>query len=146
LSLFEEPGLDEQFNLIGIRKEKLHAALRTMGTRFLQTKEMKAQWSTERPTKNYCYTVSELVYWYVAPKGTTVYVTEVPGSLPGVKHWFLRLPDGTVIDLTSDQFDTEVDYTKGKKSMFLQTGCKGPSKRARHLAILMGFKDGNDAD
>lgn len=145
-----DPGaLDFMFKVAGVDKEKLHAALRTMGTKHIKgPKEIKDQWSPENPTFFYCYVVSEMLYWYVAPKGTIPMAVKVPGD-PGL-HRFLQWPGEDsngkflqIIDLTCDQFSdiNKVDYSKAKKCMFLQTGCKGPSKRARILAELMGYKE-----
>jgi hypothetical protein len=130
--------LNSMFQFAGIDKTKLYDALRTMGIKQLK-KEMREGWSPDNPTRCFCYVVSEFVYWYVAPNGSIPYSVGVPGD-PWI-HRYLRWPDGTVVDLTAEQFDNHelVDYNLGKRRMFLQTGCKGPSKRARMLAELMGY-------
>ena len=136
--------LDEMFDAVGVWKPKLHACLRTMGTEHLFDQRMKDMWKPEFPTINYCYTVCEFVYWYVC-QGTTAWdirTTDIP-STPGIKHWFLRRQDGMIVDLTADQFDNheEINYNDSKRSGFIQSGCIGPSKRARILASLMGYDD-----
>lgn len=112
-----------------------------MGKKYIRGKLLKEQWTEDNPTKNYCYVVSEFVYWYQAPRGTIPYKVNVPGD-DGL-HRFLRWPCGTIIDLTVEQFPdySLVDYDKGKVQYFMQIARKGPSKRARHLAKLMGFKE-----
>lgn len=130
--------LNKMFILVGISKELLHEALRKMGTYSLKP-YMREGWSEVYPTYGYCYVVSEFIYWYVAPKGTKPYSVKVPGD-PGT-HRFLRWPDTTIIDLTCDQFPNYalVPYEKAKVTPFMQTGCKGPSKRAKELAQLLGY-------
>ena len=131
--------LQQMFEHAGLDKAKLHDALRTMGPKALKSKEMRENWTPEIPTWCTCYFTSEFVYYYVAPAGTIPYSLKVPGD-PGT-HRFLRWSDGTIIDLTCDQFPCYnlVDYSKAKVTYFMQTGCKGPSKRARELARLMGY-------
>lgn len=109
-----------------------------MGTEYLK-KEYRHRWSWDNPTAAYCYVVSEMVYWYKAPKGTTPYKLIIPND-PAL-HRFLIYPTNDIIDLTAEQFDNyeDVCYVKAKKSMFLQTGCTGPSKRAKVLAEYMGY-------
>jgi len=130
--------LNTMFKFAGVDKTKLYTALRTMGKKHLK-KEMRDGWTEENPTRCYCYVVSEFVYWYVSPPGTIPYSLNIVDD-PWI-HRYLRWPDGTVVDLTAEQFDNyqNLDYNGGKRRMFLQTGCKGPSKRARMLAELMGY-------
>lgn len=52
-------------------------------------------------------------------------------------HWFLKGPDGEVIDLTDDQFDCELDYSQGKPQNFMTTAV---SQRGRILAGLLGLR------
>ncbi len=130
--------LDSMFKIAGISKEKLHDSLRTMGTKQLK-KEMRHEWSPDNPTRCFCYVVSEFLYWYISPYSSDPFSLSIEGD-PWI-HRFLRWPDKTVVDLTADQFDNYelVDYNLGTRRMFLQTGGKGPSKRARILAELMGY-------
>jgi len=51
-------------------------------------------------------------------------------------HWFLKGPDGEVIDLTDDQFDCELDYSQGKPQNFKT---KEASQRGTTLADLLGL-------
>ena len=132
--------LDDMFQAVGVSKDNLHSCLRTMGTEYLFNQQMKDMWKPEFPSINYCYTVCEYVYWYVC-KATTewdIRTTDIP-STPGIKHWFLRRQDGMIIDLTADQFDNyaEMNYNDSRRSGFIQSGCIGPSKRARILATMM---------
>ena len=136
--------LDEMFHVVGVSKDKLHSCLRTMGTDHLFDQRMKDMWKPEFPTINYCYTVCEFVYWYVCQATTEwdIRTTDIP-SAPGIKHWFLKRQDGMIVDLTADQFDNheEINYNDSKRSGFIQSGCIGPSKRARFLATLMGYDE-----
>lgn len=129
--------LQKQFDLAGVDKDIMYAALRVMGKKNLKTKLFKEQWSVDNPTKNYCYVIAEYVWFYKAPEGSKPYSVNVPGD-DGL-HRFIRWPDGTIVDLAVEQFDNyeEVDYDNAKVRYPMQSGCKGPSKRARLLHELM---------
>ena len=136
-----EDKLQSMFKVAGIEKSVLHKALLQMGTKQLKTKQMRDAWSEDNPTKNYCYVVSEMVFYYLAPPGSKPYkLAGIPGD-DGL-HRFLKWPDGTIIDLTVDQFSNyeDVNYENGKVCYFMQTGVKGPSRRARLLAELCNLE------
>ena len=112
-------------------RPKLHDALRKMGKKHLRP-QYKDQWNPERPTTGYCYVVAEVVYHYLAPEGCRPHVMKTGEN---ETHWFLKCPDGKVIDPTDDQFDKPVDYSQGKPQNFLT---KEISKRGEILADLLG--------
>lgn len=89
-----------------------------------------------------CYAVSEMIYWYCAPQGSTPMALKVPND--ATLHRYVEWPDGMIVDVTCDQFDdySLLDYTQASRRMFLQTGGVGPSKRAQLLAKLLGLKRG----
>ena len=107
-----------------------------MGKGGLKTKKMKDEWCKENPTRNYCYVVSEFLYKYVAQKGVKHLSLRVDGE--DVPHHFLKWTDGTIIDLTAEQFEdfSKVDYSKSYPSGFIG---KGVSKRTQEFARLMGY-------
>ncbi len=129
--------LYSMFQVASVDKDQMYAALRIMGKKELKP-AFRQNWSENNPTYCYCYVIAEWVYYYSSPYSTIPYKLQVPND-PGL-HRFLRWPTGIVIDLSADQFDNyeEVDYTKGKVCYFMQSGGKGPSRRARMLANLMG--------
>ena len=55
---------------------------------------------------------------------------------PGTSHWFIKDPEGNIIDLTADQFDQPLDYSKAKPTNFRT---KQISKRGKILADLLGL-------
>lgn len=116
-----------------IDKEKLHDALRQMGKKHLRP-QYKADWTPERPTTGYCYVVAEVTYHYLTPKG---YIPHVMKTGEMETHWFLKSPDGEIIDFTADQFDEPLDYSKGKPQNFMT---KDISKRGKILAQLLGLE------
>lgn len=116
-----------------IDKQKLYDALRKMGRKHLKP-QFKDKWTPERPTTGYCYVVAEVVYHYLAPKGSHPYVMKTGEN---TTHWFIKDPEGRVIDLTADQFDEPIDYSKGKPRNFLT---KEISKRGKILANLLGLE------
>jgi len=115
-----------------IEIQKLHDALRLMGTKYLKP-QYRGSWSPERPTTGYCYVVAEVLYHYLAPKGSRPFVIKFDEN---DTHWFIKDPSGNIIDLTADQFDYPVDYTQGKPKGFMT---KDISRRGRHLADLLGL-------
>ena len=128
--------VDRMFRKVGIDKKKFYESLISMGVDGLKTKQMKDEWSIENPTRNYCYVVSEFIYKYLAPKGTKHYSIKIEGE--EVTHHFLKWKDGTIIDLTAEQFDdyNKIDYSKSYPSGFIG---KGVSKRTKEFARLMGY-------
>lgn len=144
MSKIHKNELSTMFEIVGVSQKKLYDALLQMNTKHLKTKRFKDEWSQDNPTRNYCYVVSEFVWFYLAPKGTTPYGLTVEGDA-GL-HRYLKYPDGSIIDLTAEQFDdyyNRINYSKGKVRHFLQSACTGPSMRAKVLAELMGYNVNN---
>jgi hypothetical protein len=75
--------------------------------------------------KDQCYPASEAVYHLLGAKASGY------SPVRGGGHWWLRRPDGSVLDVTSAQYPQGFDYTVGRGGGFLT---KKPSKRA--TAIL----------
>lgn len=127
---------DKMFAVAGITRTDLHDALRSMGRKMLSKRDM--EWSEEYPTRNYCYVVSEMVATYLAPDGSTNWKLRVTGD--DNWHRFVKYPDGTIVDLTVDQFVdySLIDYNNAKRQGFMYPS---PSKRARHLAGLLALGD-----
>lgn len=117
-----------------IDRDKLHDALRQMGKECLKKPYYKDKWTPECPTTGYCYAVSEVVYHYLAPEGCRPYVMKIAEN---ETHWFLKCPNGKVIDLTDDQFCERPDYDMGKPQNFLRG--KQLSKPGKKLADLLGL-------
>lgn len=126
------PSLDRMFGMTGLEKELLHEALLKMGNSFVT--HGKELWTPLKPTTGYCYVVSELIYHYFSPPGTTPYNLKDESS----SHWFLVFPGNTVVDLTMDQFTTPCNYSAGKKRPFTT---RVPSQRTKILAQLIGVKE-----
>lgn len=90
---------------------------------------LKAEYRTAtRPFAGHCYVASEAFYHLAGGKeaGLVPKVTRWEGST----HWWLQAPDGSVIDLTAEQFENPVPYEQGRGSGFLT---REPSKRARRV-------------
>jgi hypothetical protein len=130
------------FETADLSKDELYDALRKMGAKAIKPK-FRFGWSEEVPTWCTCYFVSEFAYFYLAPKGTKPYSVKVPGD-PGT-HRFLMWPDSIIVDLTAEQFPdyglVRTAYSKARVTMFMQTGCVGPSQRAKELAGILGFNE-----
>jgi hypothetical protein len=79
-------------------------------------------------TFGHCYVASEAAYYLLGGKESgwkPVYIKHL-----GCPHWYLQHECGAILDLTKDQFQTPVEYEKGRGTGFLT---KEPSKRARKL-------------
>ena len=132
--------LEEMFAVAGLRRDVLHDALRQMGPAFLHKPAYRAEWSPENPTRNFCYVVSEFVYYYLAPRGSKACGLTVPGE--EALHRFVKWPDQTIVDLTCDQFSdySLLDYSRAVVRPFLPVKGKAqPSRRAQHLAQVLGY-------
>lgn len=136
------------FERLPFTQQQLHAALRQMCPLALKaydaetTREMRNEWHPDNPTRFCCYFVSEMIYWYCAPTGSIAMTLDVPND--STLHRYVEWPDRSIVDVTCDQFECDLDYAHGKPRMFMQTGCKGPSKRAQQLANLLGLQRHND--
>ena len=124
---------EAMFKHAGVNRTDLHNALRQMGPKYLKG-ALKKQWSPDNPTRNFCYVVSEWVIAYKAPAGSFAFRLPIPGD--DAKHYFVRWADGTIVDLTAEQFDKWelVDYAVAKKASFMYPS---PSNRAKVLNQLM---------
>lgn len=79
-------------------------------------------------TTGHCYIAAEAAYHlYGKARGFTPYVI----SGPDWTHWYLRHPDGRILDPTAEQWGTEtIPYDRGRGSGFLT---RDPSRRCREL-------------
>jgi len=76
--------------------------------------------------EGHCYVASEVFYHlYGKDRGFKPHVIR----LGDFTHWFLKNGDD-IIDITKEQFDIPIDYSKGRGCGFLT---KQPSKRAKKL-------------
>lgn len=123
----------------GVNREKLHDVLRHMAPYSLKG-AFRKDWRADNPTRNFCYVVSEWLIHYVAPAGSLPFRMTVPGEAN--KHYFVRWADGTLVDLTAEQFDAweTLDYTTAKKASFM---FPSPSSRTKVLDTLMQLHTGN---
>lgn len=92
---------------------------------------LKPEWAKKPRRTNsagHCYAASEALFHLLGGKagGYTPMRTRHEGG----SHWYLRTPDGTYLDPTSDQFETPVAYTEGVGCGFLT---RGPSRRAAEV-------------
>ena len=103
-----------------------------MGKKHLKPK-YKSDWTPERPTTGYCYVVTEVAYHHLAPEEYAPYVMKTGEN---ETHWFLKNQEGDIIDLTADQFNIPLDYSKGKRQNFMT---KQISKRGKWLSESLGL-------
>lgn len=127
------------FELAQVDRSLMLAALRTMGREWLH-RPRTMQWSSENPTRNYCYVITEWVHRYFAPEGSTTWRVEIPGD--DYTHRFNKWPSGRIVDLAAEQFERglKIPYDAATQFHLLKTGGPQPSRRAQMLAHLY---DGN---
>jgi len=140
----------EMFEIAGIHRQAFMNALVSMGPDNLKTAAMRREWSTDNPTKNYCYVVTEWLKFYYFPD-SPAFKLNVPGydsfgTIEGapVLHYFLvKEEDGrellpiqqcTVLDLAAEQFDNydwvREHYHEGE---YVKSFMFTPTKRAKLL-------------
>lgn len=98
-----------------VNRRDLHLALTRMAPHYLKGEFLKA-WSSANPTRYFDYVVTEWLVHFRAPVGSFAFRVPVPGQ--DAKHYFVRWPDGTIVDLTAEQFDKWelVDYAEARKA------------------------------
>lgn len=92
---------------------------------------LRKEWhekNRENPMAGHCYAASEALYHLMG--GTTAGLTPMQVYHEGGSHWFLRGPEGEIIDPTHGQFETPVPYADARGRGFLTAA---PSKRARTI-------------
>ena len=82
-----------------------------------------------------CYPAAEALYHNAG--GRQAGLTPMQQIHEGRSHWWVRGPEGEVLDPAGAQFRTPVPYERGRGRGFLT---KKPSKRARQLAKRAGVK------
>jgi hypothetical protein len=145
--MIDEGVLEEMFDIVGIDKTELYDALRELGTRYMRFPTYRMLWTPEMPVTCRCYTVSEGIFRYLAPRGTQPRILQ--NSLGTHRHlWYPHLRDVSwpakyiidknyiLIDLTAEQ-EGEFDYLNSRYQNFI-ANC-GISKGAQELARLMGW-------
>jgi hypothetical protein len=80
------------------------------------------------PYKGHCYVATESLFYLMG--GPRSGATPMNVQHEGDQHWYLKLKDGRVKDLTSKQFRTPVPYDKARGRGFLTNV---PSKRAAEV-------------
>jgi len=74
----------------------------------------------------HCYVATEALY-HLMDDETKYKYTPAILKVNDVVHWFLKeKKTGNIIDITKEQFDFELDYSKSRNCFFLT---KNPSKR-----------------
>lgn len=115
--------IDRMYEAARVDKAALYGALREYGITGIHQDypKLRSEWSPANPTRGYCYVVCQFVSLLpTTPAGVVPSALKIVGE--EADHWFLRWPDGRVIDLTAEQFgedyDRNVDYAKGRPVKF----------------------------
>jgi hypothetical protein len=91
-----------------VRREDVEAAVRGAWARDTCDPVDVDDWSAANPARGQCGTTALIINDLLGGQLLVAEVLRADGSRQGV-HWWNRLPDGTEIDLTRDQFtDHEV--------------------------------------
>ncbi len=118
------------------------AKLQALGERIraaLTDDLLRPEWRSaprRSPTAGHCYVATEAMYHAIGGKASGF--KPVSGRCPGGVHWWLEAPDGTVVDLTWDQFtkkELQQVYAAGRGCGFLTSQ---PSKRAQVVLKRIG--------
>lgn len=94
----------------------------------LSSRYRKLKTKNSAATFGHCYVASECAYYLLGGKnkGWKPQFIKHEDS----NHWFLLNNDGTILDITANQFKTTPDYSKAKGIGFLTNK---PSKRCLEL-------------
>ena len=77
----------------------------------------------------HCYVASEALYHLLGADAS--YYRPMRIKVNSVNHWFLKnKKTNEILDVTAEQFDFKLDYSKAKNAAFLT---KKPSKRCKIL-------------
>lgn len=87
----------------------------------------KKDWNPDKPSKGQCYVTSILIQDIF---GGRIF----HGQVDGENHYWNEFPDGTEIDLTSDQFDGGDGIHTHPEHFFL--GVAAPNRRNKRYLIL----------
>ena len=94
--------------MASISREGIEAAVRAAWARDTCDPVDAGDWSAANPARGQCGTTALIINDLLGGELLVAEVLRVDGSRQGV-HWWNRLPDGTEIDLTREQFaDDEV--------------------------------------
>jgi len=96
------------------------AVIRRAWSRETTAKEYKRDWSEENPALGQCAVSAALLYTWLreyAGIAAEIVFTRVPGL---GNHYWVRLPDGTEIDLTRSQFTPGVVVPPGIPTDFMR--------------------------
>lgn len=85
---------------------------------------------SSHPTTGHCYVAAEAL-WHLYARAHGYVPCYI--LINDRTHWFLRHPNGSVLDPTAEQFDFKVDYASGIGCGFL-TG-NTPSRRCKILLL-----------
>lgn len=108
--------LNRMYRVAGVDKEALHRALVSYGPAGVDPR-YRDQWSTDNPTRGYCYVVTQFVLGlHSTPASVVPYeLRGIPGE--PLAHWFLKW-DEEWVDLTAEQFQDSygnmVNYSRAK--------------------------------
>lgn len=92
------------------------------------------------PLYGHCYIATEALY-YLLDDDEKINYTPATININGITHWFLKhKKTGDIIDITKEQFNSELDYTNSKNRFFLSTK---PSKRTLILLNRIYEKNNN---
>jgi hypothetical protein len=77
------------------------------------------------PMRGHCYVATEALYHLIGGAKSGAKPMNVKHE--GDQHWFLRLQDGRIVDVTASQFESPVPYALARGRGFLT---REPSRRA----------------
>lgn len=98
----------------------------------MQNLEERIRAVMQPPYTDMCYAASEAYFHLAGGKAAGLVPVHMPEPVPSdEKHWAVRHPDGTIVDLTVEQYGGLMpDYSKARGCGFLSSR---PSKRGQAL-------------
>lgn len=138
--LITQKNIDATYKFIGFEhnKDKIKQVLQSFNPNEFLDKSVAKKWSQDNPFRGYSQYIAEFVYFYIAPKGSTLKKILVKEGR--FKHylWFVEWPDETVVDLTLQLNSERPEYEKSIKAKFNESG---PNYITKMIAEKLGYSD-----
>lgn len=137
--------VEGMYRFVDLKYEVMLKALREMGKEGL----LYDGWTSQNPFKNQSYLISEVVYHFLAPKGSEPWKTPlvpIQQMIDGqdrekFQHW-VKWPNNQIVDLGLQHFET-IDKIPDYKNISKKFSFRNPSPNAKtkRFAKLLGVLD-----
>lgn len=138
--LVTQKNIDATYKFAGIEnlQKKLKEVLKTLDLTIYLEPATAKRWSENNPFFGFSEYIAEFVYFYIAPKGSSVKRIYIKDGKYKQYLWFIQWPDETVVDLTLQVNSQRPEYEKASKAKFKS---KQPQTLTKNIAEQLGYSD-----